>query len=665
VAARTITRAVAVVALAATVVYLSWRGLDTLNLQAWYLSVPLLLRELQAAVGLALYAFSLWDVDRRPAAQEPDPSLSVAVLIPTYNEGIEILLPTVAAALALEPAHETWILDDGDRPAVAELAAVLGARYLTRPDHAHAKAGNLNHALKVVKADLVAVLDADHVARPAFPPHTRGYFPDPRLALVQTPQDFYNVTSFEHGTGDTYGEPFHEQTLFYRLLEPGKNRWEAAFWCGTGAVVRRAALEAVGGVATETITEDIHTTIRMHRRGWKTVYHNEVLVKGLAATDVSQYQLQRNRWGTGAMPVLRTENPLFVPGLRLAQRVAYAATLLGWFDSWRTLTFLLLPPLVLLTGQLPILADGGVFVAAFLTTYLLQQLALWRLGRGAYRPYLSTVFELVRMTPNLLATLTLVLPGQRRFSVTPKGRVGDGRRVAVVPKPLLAALALSFVAAVVYALAQLGALPLHYANQAAAAGAFVWLCVNAALIWTAVRRIRSLRYAGERRSAVRFAVDRPGWVDGEPVAVQDLSVGGTLIAAANSLPDRDQHLVTVDLGHGIVSIWAEVRSTRRADGSEMHYAMEFAAGQYPARAAIARAIFNGGYPVASVERRAWGEVLVSELATLSRRFSTQRRHTGPAPAPTIPAAPRRRAEAETGVEPAPVGPLAGTLQPSP
>ncbi len=119
---------------------------------------------------------------------------------------------------------------------------------------------------------------ADHVAEPELLEKTLGYFDDPRVALVQTPQDFYNLGSFE------YFGPHNEQNVFYRILQPARNRWNAAFWCGTGGIVRLRALRQVGGLATESITEDIHTTIRLHRAGWKTVYHNEPHARGLAAS---------------------------------------------------------------------------------------------------------------------------------------------------------------------------------------------------------------------------------------------------------------------------------------------------------------------------------------------------------------------------------------------
>ena len=612
-------RAAAVLALITTGIYLTWRATSTLNTEALWLAVPMLLLEIHAALSLGLFTFSLWDVDRRPPRRPLTRRPKIAVVIPTFNEGPEILIPTIAAAVSLEPVHQTWVLDDGNRGEVAELAASLGARYLARPTHEHAKAGNLNHALGVIEADIMAVLDADHVAAPEFLAATLGYFADPAVALVQTPQDFYNVTSFEHGAGETFGEPFHEQTLFYRLLQPGKNRWNAAFWCGTNALVRVAALREIGGAATDTITEDIHTTIKLHRRGWKTVYHNEVLARGLAADDAVQYQLQRNRWGTGAMQVLRVENPLIARGLTLGQRLGYAATLLGWFDSWRTLGLLLLPPTVLLSGQIPIVADGATFVVAFGATYALQQLALFLLGRTAYRPILSIVFDLVRMSANFLATLSLFVPRTPRFQVTPKGRMAANRAKADAPLILRVSLALSTVAALAYLL-HLGPLDLGYASEWAAAGAFVWLAVNAGLVWMAIRRVRSLRFAAERRSAVRFAVDVPGSVDGREAAVQDVSVGGALVVTLEPLVERTAHLLRFELPTGPTSLWAQVRSARRAETGERHYAFEFEPGQYPARAALARAVFHGRYPVAGTVRQSWGELLARDIVPLSRRF---------------------------------------------
>jgi len=592
-ARRAAIRGLALLALAVTAAYLVWRATATLDPANPWLSVALLVLEIHAGLGLALFTFSLWDVDRRPAmGPVPEAPGRVAVLVPTYNEGTEILLPTIAAAVSMRLPHETWVLDDGDRPAIARLAADLGARYLARPTHEHAKAGNLNHALGLIEADFVAVLDADHVASPDFLAHTLGYFADPKVALVQTPQDFYNRTSFEHDAAGSEQDAFHEQTLFYRILQPGKNRWNAAFWCGTGAVVRVAALREVGGVATDTITEDIHTTIRLHRRGWRTVYHNEILVRGLAAGDAETYQAQRLRWGTGAMQVLRTENPLVVPGLTLGQRLGYASTLLGWFDAWRSLGFLVLPIAVVVTGAVPIRADAATFALAFATTFALQQLALRALARGAHGPILSVLFELVRLTPNLRATLTLVTRDRPRFVVTPKGRLGDGRRRAHVPLVLRATIAASFLAACWFALTLLGVTPVSYTVPWAVFGAFGWMIVNVALVFLAIVRVRSARFAPERRSSVRFELGVPGRFAELECEVLDLSLTGARIAISGAPePDRT-HRLALALGGRRIAIDATERSHRFGPDGRLVLGLAFAEEITAERAELALALFR-------------------------------------------------------------------------
>lgn len=594
-------RGLALLSLVVTVIYLTWRAAFTLALDVWWVSIPLFVMEVHAALGLGLFTFSLWDVDRRPAVRDVTVSPArIAVLIPTYNEGLEVLTPTVAAALAMRLEHETWVLDDGARPEVERLAATLGARYLARPTHEHAKAGNLNHALTLVDAAFVAVLDADHVASPDFLVRTMGYFEDPGLALVQTPQEFYNRESFEHESvtdeevGDTT-DRFHEQILFYRILQPGKNRWGGAFWCGTGAVVRVAALRAVGGVATDTITEDIHTTIRLHRAGWRTVYHNEVLARGLAASDAVTYQLQRHRWGTGAMQVLRRENPMFVSGLTIPQRLSYAATLLGWFDAWRSLGYLLLPIVVLATGVVPIRSDPLTFAIAFGSTFVLGQLALRALSRGCHRPILSIIFEFVRMTPNLLATLTLVTRRRAAFKVTPKGRTGDGRTANPVPRPLTAVLGLSVLAGAWYAATLLGATPTVYLVPWAVHAAAAWMVVNVALVWLAIRRVRDLRYAGERRSSVRFPTRLLGRLDGIEATVLDLSLTGARVGlppgSAAAIAPATRLTVEVAGGPPIELAGTARTSWVDRDGRAM-VGFEFDADQDEARARLALAIFG-------------------------------------------------------------------------
>jgi cellulose synthase/poly-beta-1,6-N-acetylglucosamine synthase-like glycosyltransferase len=595
---RVFIRAFALSTIALSVVYLGWRAFATLNLEVWWIALPLLLFEAHNTLGLALFTFALWDIDIRPRLMrvDPNPDRSVAVLIPTYNEPTEVLLPTIAAAVALEPGHETWVLDDGRRNEVRELAEALGARYLTRPDNVGAKAGNLNHALPHVEAELVAVLDADHVPSAGFLLRTLPYFEDERVAVVQTPQDFYNLDSFEHerASDDSSRVAYLEEAVFYRVIAPGKNRWEGAFWCGTGAVIRREALNSVGGVSTDSVTEDIETSIRMLRRGWSIVYHNEVLARGLAPSDAVQYMTQRNRWALGAMQTIRNENPLFGRGLKFTQRLAFMTTLGGWFDSWRTLGFMLIAPLVLTTGASPIDAPGYLYGPFFVITFAMQFFALRLLARGHFPPILSLVFDVLRLPAVIPATLALVLPGAHTFKVTPKGRVGDERPRAPLPRLLVALLAAHVVAGVWFALTVTGLTPTAYREPAVTIGAVFFASLNGWLLVTALRRIRADRFAGERRASVRLPVDVEADIDGASCIVEDLSITGAQIVLpfGGQLEPGSEATLTLHLPDGPLRLWGRVLRPLGGDALP-RFGFAFADGQLDAVARIALSLFGG------------------------------------------------------------------------
>jgi cellulose synthase (UDP-forming) len=549
-------------------------------------------------VSLLLHAVNLWDVDHGPP---PAPVTStdqrIAVLVPTYNEGREVLLPTIAAAVAMRLPHETWVLDDGRRPWVAKLAEHLGARYTSREDNAHAKAGNLNALLPLLDVDLVAVLDADHVARVDFLERTLGYFADPRVALVQTPQDFYNTDGFEH-IDRPGGRRFSEQELFYRALAAGKNRWNAGFWCGTNAVLRLAALRDVGGVAVGTVTEDIHTTIRLHRRGWRTVYYNEVLARGLSAANAVQYLGQRLRWGTGAMQVLRHENPAFVSGLRPMQRIAYLGTLLGWFDSWRTLGYVLLPAATLLTGGVPIGAPATTFLVWFAAVFLSQRLALRVLARGRAPLLHAALFDFVRLPACLRATLTLFSGRPRRFTVTAKGReAGDTRERIGVPPLLSVLLVLSAAVTAWYVATLAGLTPVAYPVPWIAHGAMTWLAVNATLLALAAHRIRRRRFGAERRAAVRFDRSGRAGVDSVLCRLDDVSLTGASVTAPAGLlrPGRRVHL-RFGLRSATFALDAVVRTVTGipARGTREQAGLEFRWMSPTTQADLALALFATG-----------------------------------------------------------------------
>ena len=516
----------------ATVAYLIWRiGWTIPSGAALFIAIPFLLLELHGLVALVLFVATTWNVNPSPirvrtsvrGARQP----TVTVLIATYNERLEVLLPTVAAVLAMDGDHETWVLDDGDRLEVAEMARALGARYVARPVHDHAKAGNLNHALAMVTTELIAVFDADHVPEADFLTHTLPYFADAGIALVQTPQDFYNTESFEHLHP---GSELHEESLFYRVIQAGKHNAGAAFWCGTNAVLRVSALREVGGVATESLTEDFHTTMRLHRAGWRTAYHNQVLASGLAAGSPDAFYAQRLRWGRGAMQVLRTDNPLTSRGLTWAQRLSYAYSLSAWFDSWRTLGLALLPVAVLTTGLFPVTASPQSFLLFAGSSFVLQQATITLLGRGFARADFSLLFDMVRLPSNLAATLTLATRGPGTFAVTAKGRTGEARRKAHVPL-VLSALAVVLTAAIIYAaLTIAGVFTSPSSVRGTALVPLMWLTVTTGFVWTAIVRVRSARFSSERRDGHRFPVAFPATLDGLPAQLVDVSLGGAQVS---------------------------------------------------------------------------------------------------------------------------------------
>ena len=560
---RALVRGVALYAVALTIVYLSWRIVGgTVDISIWWVALPLIVAELHNGLGLILFTAALWDVDARPRPGTAQRSpLRVALLIPTYDEPESVLLPTISCAVALAPAHETWVLDDGRRPAIERLATSLGARYLARPDNRHHKAGNLNYALERLDVEVIAVVDADHAPLPGFLLRTLGYFDDPRVAVVQTPQDFYNTDSFEHEDGAS-ARSFLEEAIFYRVIAPAKNRWGGAFWCGTSALLRTAALRDVGGVATDSVTEDIETTIRMNSRGWKGVYHNEVLARGLAPSDAVQYWTQRHRWALGAMQVLRRDNPLFARGLTFGQRLSFITTLAGWFDSWRTLTFMVVAPLVLFTGASPIHAPGYLYGPLFLTAFLSQFVALRLLARGRYPPLLSLLFEVLRLSAVLPATLAVFTGGSKVFKVTPKAPREDGQQRVPVPRLLLTLLGLMLAGEVWFALTFAGLTPATYHEPAAAIGALAFNTLNIALLLWAMQRIRSSRFAGERRWSVRLPVRLPASLDGVPCTVRDLSVTGALVELDPALLDgtsKRSLLLEIELPDGHVRLSCAVR----------------------------------------------------------------------------------------------------------
>ncbi|MHA7191809.1 glycosyltransferase [Arthrobacter sp. MDT2-16] len=242
--------------------YVAWRWLESLNWSAWWIAVPLVLAETYSLVDVCLFGLTVWRTRERtppPAA----PGLGVDVFITTYNEPIEMVLETALAAQRIRYPHRTWILDDGSRTELREAAEQHGIGYLTRSaDWAdrprHAKAGNLNNALMATDGEFMMILDADQIPKPEILDRTLGYFNNRKVALVQTPQWFVNVPE---------DDPLGSQApLFYGPLQQGKDGWNAAFFCGSNALLRREALMQLGLVGyVDEVEKNIRTALKGSR----------------------------------------------------------------------------------------------------------------------------------------------------------------------------------------------------------------------------------------------------------------------------------------------------------------------------------------------------------------------------------------------------------------
>lgn len=592
-------RLVAVLTLTTGTAYVIWRWGWSLNLEYWWIAIPLVLAETYALIDGTLFAVTIWRMKVRGPAPQPDPQATVDVFITTYNEPIELVERTARAARDIRWSHRTWILDDGDRAEMRAVAGSLGVGYVTRSSDwegksRHAKAGNLNNALFQTTGEFILILDADQIPDPEIIERMLGWFTDPEVALVQSPQWFSNVDD---------ADPLGSQApLFYGPVQQGKDGWNAAFFCGSNAVLRREALmqlgiigyvretertvrsalvvsrgvltraarslaksgdataqdaveslrraasdaleridagepvqsvswdfqqtveatsrtmvsqdlamiradlaelEELGGgddpapdaideeairqladrewsplaavervstliravdvdrsdealpvmpVSSLSVTEDMETCMMLHSQGWKSVYHHEVLARGLAPEDLGTMLTQRLRWAQGTMQVLLRRNPLTLKGLQLGQRLSYFATMWSYLTGFAALAFLSAPILYLTMGVMPVKAWGTTFLAFFLPYFVLNQLLFALVGYGVKtwrgQQYTLALFPVwIKALTTAAANVWFGRP--LGFAVTEKRRVEASRFPVRLIWPQLAYMAAMVLAVVI------------------------------------------------------------------------------------------------------------------------------------------------------------------------------------------------------------------------
>jgi len=427
--------------LVTTARYLYYRTSYTLNFDSWInglFCVLLYAAELYAIVTLVLAYFQTLKIrDREPVDLSKFPQdkwFKVDIYIPTYNEDVEIVRKTALAAMAIDyPADKkrVYVLDDGRaekykarREKLRQMCDELGCTLLTRDNNEHAKAGNINTAFRRTPGDLVLILDCDHIPTRQILQHTVGFFFNPKVAFVQTPHWFYNPDPFERNlmTGGTI--PVGNE-LFYKVLQKGNDFWNASFFCGSAAVIRKEYALQIGGIATETVTEDCHTAFRLHSLGYESVYYDKIMVAGLAPEKFSSYVGQQVRWARGMAQILRIENPLINPKLNLtiAQRICYFSATSHFFYGYPRLMYAIAPTLFLLFGIKPIQGLGSETLAYALPHILLSLNANYITYKHVRFSFWNEVFEFVMaFQAGYVTLMALINPKLGEFNVTDKGQ---------------------------------------------------------------------------------------------------------------------------------------------------------------------------------------------------------------------------------------------------
>ncbi len=529
--------------LAVSLRYIYWRLTETLDFVTpieVLLGGGLVLAEVYAIITLVLgYIQTVWPLERKPLPLPLDPSgwPTVDVFVPTYNEPMSVVRATVLAAIAMDWPRDklkVWLLDDGRREEFRQFADACGVGYITRSDNLHAKAGNLNNALKQTDGKFVAIFDCDHIPTRAFLQLSMGWMVDqPNLAMIQTPHHFYSPDPFQRNLAAGTRVP-SEGNLFYGLIQDGNDYWNATFFCGSCAVLRRDALEQIGGFAIETVTEDAHTMLKMHRLGWDSAYLKLPLAAGLATERLALHIGQRVRWARGMLQILRIDNPMFGPGLTLGQRICYLQAMAHFLFAIPRIVFLTAPLCYLLLGQ-NIITASPLAITAYALPHIFHAVATnSRLQRNWRHSFWSEIYETVLALFLVRVTISTILsPRRGKFNVTAKGGLlenGFFDLGAVYPNLILAFLV---IAGVIRGLVSL----IFFSNEPLVFQALllntIWSSLSLVVVLAALAVGRETR---QIRSRARMTVNVPvalHLADGRVVggSTRDLSQGGGNLSA--------------------------------------------------------------------------------------------------------------------------------------
>jgi cellulose synthase (UDP-forming) len=542
--------------------YLFWRLTETVPeigwSADWFCGVVLAGAELLTGIGATITLIML---SRRSSRSETvtanTPWLMqkkppVDVLICSYNEDRAILERTIIGAMAMKYANfRVWVLDDGCRAWLKELCAQKGCHYLARPDNSHAKAGNINNALRHLAglktpSEFIAVLDADFVPFVNFLSRALCLFRDPTIGIVQTPQHFFNPDPIQSNLAITEVLP-DEQRYFFDIIMPSKDAWGLAFCCGTSSVIRLSGLREIGGFPTDSVTEDFLLTVRLRERGWKTVYLNEKLSVGLAPEGLKEYATQRTRWCLGLVQICRGRSgPFrFHNGLSLWFRISLIETFLYWAATFPFRMMCQFAPAAYFLFHVRMVHASLADAISHFAPMLVGQVVIttW-LGGGRMLPIIADVYQML-IAPEIITVVfsALINPTGHEFKVTAKGIQHDGLNVQwrLLTRFLFIAsiIILGLVNALIFDSSDLiedgGALSLFWSwYNLAVLTLCCFVCVEQP------RRRLDERFSANERVLIKIA----GLV--RAYRIKDISVGG--LCLAGRIPDLMGSPATVIIG---------------------------------------------------------------------------------------------------------------------
>ncbi|MHC5761535.1 glycosyltransferase [Nostoc sp.] len=420
--------------------YFIWRTVATLNLShpaSVVFSLTIYILEVISFVSCCLYTLqTIWSTSKVRSSEANQYSQavlstqylpSVDVLIPTYNEPDYIVRRTVMGCQSMEYLNKTiYILDDTRRPHIKALAQELGCEYITRPDNIHAKAGNLNNALKYIGGELIVPIDADFVPFKNFLTRTVGFFQNPEISLVQTPQYFYNPDYHARNLGLENFLP-NDLEHFYGLQQSNRDVGNSVICCGSSYVVRRSSLDAIGGYYTRCCVEDFQTSLRMLTQGFRLIFLNEVLSTGESTRTYTDFIDQRLRWLQGNFQVYFCGDDIPIwSKLNWIQKSYSISQLLYCFQSVFRSIFILAPLCSAYLGISPFIATLPEILYYFMPFWLLHIVIYGWASNYRVSYFWNEVYETIFCFP-ALKRLGLIIrnPFAKASRATRKGVKAD------------------------------------------------------------------------------------------------------------------------------------------------------------------------------------------------------------------------------------------------